>query len=35
MNVVHQLNVQLFSDTSMYIYLTYANIFDIGFAFWY
>lgn len=30
MNIVHQLNVQLFSDTSMYIYLNYANIFFIS-----
>lgn len=27
MNIVNQLNVQLFSDSSMYIYLNYANIF--------
>lgn len=33
MNIVNQLNVQLFSDSSMYIYLNYANIFFyIGFA---
>lgn len=30
MNIVNQLNVQLFSDTSMYIYLNYANIFFIS-----
>lgn len=30
MNIVNQLNVQLFLDTSMYIYLNYANIFFIS-----
>lgn len=30
MNIVNQLNVQLFSDTSMYINLNYANIFFIS-----
>lgn len=30
MNIVNQLNVQLFSDTCMYIYLNYANIFFIS-----
>lgn len=30
MNIVNQLNVQLFSDTSMNIYLNYANIFFIS-----
>lgn len=30
MNIVNQLNVQLFSDTSMCIYLNYANIFFIS-----
>lgn len=30
MNIVNQLNVQLFSDTSMYIYSNYANIFFIS-----